>query len=127
MKSPLTDAQIKKLVIKEIHNLDKKLPETDKSFETAKILLSSVFLGTNVKRISKVMEIPIKQVKMREDNLRKNNVWIGEKVAGSEWFEKNGGVAFWLDTLVADGLVKRSPEEPKSKARAKFEKDMEKK
>jgi hypothetical protein len=45
-------------------------------------------------------------VTKRANNLRKNKLWVGSKLRYDWWNEDGSGwVAFWLDNLIADGLI----------------------
>jgi CRP-like cAMP-binding protein len=100
----------KKLTLKtlkdEIAHFDPKLKEGEHGYTTYLILLASVVVGPNIKKIAKFTQIPREEVQKRGKNLRANGVWTRNKVA-CEWFEEHGGVAFIADSLVADGLVER--------------------
>lgn len=91
----------------EIVRLEPTITPDDPSYTTYLILLSSAIVGPNIKKIAKFAHIPRKDVRERAVNLRKNKVWVGGHVY-AEWFEKDGGIAFICDALVADGLVKRA-------------------
>lgn len=102
---------IKKITLdylkKEIYRLDPKTGEDEFGFKTALILLSSLVIGCNQKKISKFTKIPLFYIKPRAERLRSNGIWTGSKVC-ADWFTKGtGGVAFWCDVLTAEGLVKR--------------------
>ena len=97
----------KKFIEASVKKLDPKLKKNEETFKIATILLSSIQVGADPKAIAKFLDIGVKEVEKYEKNLRKSKVWQGKKVA-CEWFEKEaGGVAFWCDVLVAQGLVKR--------------------
>lgn len=92
---------------KEITRLDPNLKEGEHGYITYLILLSSIVVGPNIKKIAKFAHIPRESVRERSVNLRQNGVWKQGKVY-AEWFEKDGGIAFVCDSMVADGLLKRS-------------------
>lgn len=95
-----------------IRKLDPELSPDDHSYETYLILLASIIVGPNIKKISKFAYIPRAKVVERARRLRSNGVWVGPRVH-CEWMDKeSGGVAFIADSLVADGLVTRSTKEP---------------
>jgi hypothetical protein len=101
--------------LRRVKNIIKKfepdlLPD-DPSYETYLILLSSVVVGPNIKKISKFARIPRSRVIDRARRLRSNGVWVGPKVH-CEWMdEEAGGISFIADALVADGLVNRVTKE----------------
>jgi hypothetical protein len=97
----------KEWIIKEVHKLDPELKKTDEAFKIATIMLSALQEGANSKKIAKFLEIPEADIKKYEKNLRDNKIWIGNKTS-SNWFEKSGGIAFWMDVAVAHGYMKRT-------------------
>lgn len=109
----------KKFIEEQIKKLDPKLKKNDEVFKIATILLSGLEVGADSKAIAKFLDIDIKDVEKYEKNLRKGKVWQGKKTA-CEWFEKDGGIAFWMDVLVAQGLVERtsSKRQPTKKGKA---------
>lgn len=96
----------KKFIEAEVQKLDPNLNKSDETFKIACILLSGLEIGADPVAIAKFLDLSIKYVKKYEKNLRKNKIWQGKKTA-CEWFDKDGGVAFWCDVLVAQGLVER--------------------
>lgn len=100
----LTLKQIKR----EVKRLDSALKETDPSFDTAVILLAALQVGANDKKVSDFTGIPLGEVTKRGKRLRKNGIWK-RGVTYADWANKeSGGVAFWMDVCVADGLMSRS-------------------
>lgn len=91
---------------KEVIRLDKTIDPNSEAFKTAVILLSSAVVGPNVKKIAKFSKLPRPLISEKAKNLRKGGVWVKDKLA-VEWFDENGGIAFWADCLVADGLLER--------------------
>ena len=93
----------------EIKRLDPQLKQDDTSFVTAVIMLSAIEVGADAERIAKFSGVGLGQVMEREHRLRKNKVWVGEKTHHSGWDDKeSGGIAFWMDVCIADGLLVRS-------------------
>jgi len=92
---------------KEVKRLDPKTSdENEPAFKTALILLSALVVGANQKNIAKFTKIPQKFIAERAKRLRANGIWRGSKT-NCDWFEKSGGIAFWCDVLVAEGLIRR--------------------
>lgn len=95
----------KEQIIKEIKHLDPKLGEGEESFKIATILLTGAVVGADVKAIAKFIELPVKEVKKYEKNLRTSGVWKGLETH-CDWFNpKTGSIAFWCDVLVAQGYI----------------------
>lgn len=108
MRKNLTRAYL----IKEIRRLDSSYktvePKDDEGFKTALILLASIVVGPNIKRLATYTGLSRWDVSKRSRNLRHNRVWVRGRVHG-DWFDKkHGGVAFWADVCVADGLMNRA-------------------
>jgi len=98
----------KKFIETEVKRLDSKIKKSDETFKIATILLSALRVGADSQAIAKFLKIDKKEIEKYEKNLRKNKVWVGKKTI-CEWFEKDkGGVAFWCDVLVAQGLLKKT-------------------
>lgn len=93
---------------KEIRRMDPNLKPTDESFDTAVILLASTIVGPNVLSVSRYTGIATPEVAKRAKNFRESKVWSGKKVRAGEWFDKDGGIAFWLDVSVGDGMLRRT-------------------
>jgi len=93
----------------EIKRLDPNLKEDDEGYLHALLLLSSLQVGTSIKKLAEFTHLDIGFVKKAVRLLRKSGVFVGRKISASEWFEeKTGGIAFWLDVGVAGGLIVRS-------------------
>jgi len=80
------------------------------AFESACVLVASSVLGSDEHEIAKVLAYDPKQVREWANNLRTNCLWLSDgQVLIDHWFDETSGVVgFMLDTLVAQGLVKRS-------------------
>lgn len=105
MKNNVTLEQIKK----EVKALDPDL-EKGETFNIALILMSSCIVGPNIQRLSKFTRFPRSYIAKFSRRLRENRVWVKGKIQ-CEWFEKEaGGIAFWMDVMVAQGIVTRCKE-----------------
>lgn len=78
-----------------------------KSFKAGMVLFGSAVYGTNVYRISKWSGIPEKFIRKLEPVLQSNGIWKDGEVYADWMDEKNGGLAFILDTFAAVGMVER--------------------
>lgn len=93
---------------KEVVRLDPKLDRDDPCFKTGVMLLASLLVGANADRVAKFCRYSRDFVRPRARRARKNGIWRYDAVDSDEWFEKNlGGVAFWMDVMVAEGEMKR--------------------
>jgi hypothetical protein len=82
--------------------------EADHTFKTYMIMLSALVVGANAQKVSKFTEYPMSFVKPIAKNLKKNKIWYKGKTTAT-WFsdKKYGGTEFIVDSLVANGLVKK--------------------
>jgi hypothetical protein len=95
-----------KWIEKEVIRMDPTIVVGSESFKTAVILMTSCKVGPNVKEIAKFTHYTRDEVTKRANNLRKNKLWVGSKLRYDWWNEDGSGwVAFWLDNLIADGLI----------------------
>lgn len=80
------------------------------AFETACVLVASSVLGSDEHEIAKVLAYDPNRVAEWASNLRANGLWLNHgQVLIDHWFDETSGVVgFMLDSLVAQGLVKRS-------------------
>lgn len=98
----------RKKIMRIVRSMDKKIDVTSEEFWIACILLDAALLGANSKLIAKDLELPLKFVESYETRLRESKTWVGSKTH-CEWLDKeNGGIAFWCDVLVAQGLIQKA-------------------
>lgn len=91
-----------------LKDYDKNLKAGTKQYNASLVLLSSAFIGTNEKEIAAFTKVPMEQIKEFAKNLRAQKVWHKGKLYHSGWDdEKNGGIAFAMDSCVALGWLER--------------------
>lgn len=96
------------VITKEVHRLDPQLKESEDSFKTAVLMLSALSVGTEVDALVKFTRLPESFVAERVGRLKAGGVFKGDEIH-VDWFdEENGGIAFWMDVAVAQGLVERT-------------------
>jgi hypothetical protein len=78
--------------------------ETNPCYIPGMVLLSSLVCGPNADKIAKFIKKPRSIVRQFGKVIRTNGIWKHDKVC-CEWFDKNGGIAFHCDILVAAGLA----------------------
>jgi hypothetical protein len=100
---------------REIRKMDPALNESDGVFKSATILLSALQVGTSVRALSKFTGLPAALVKERVVRLRASNVFRRDGKIRAGWFDKDGAMDFWLDCLVAEGMMQRGSQ-PAAKA-----------
>lgn len=92
----------------ELKTMDPGLEPGTPMHDTAMILLASLVVGPSVEKVAAFLGLPRPEVLKRATRLRANGVWRGGKVR-ADWFDdKSGGVAFWCDCAVAEGLLVRA-------------------
>lgn len=92
----------------EVLRMDDKLSEADVSFMAAVCLLSGLVVGARSVAVARFTGYPMGLVKEFSGRLRSANVWTANGGTRAEWFdEKHGGIAFWCDVAVAQGLLTR--------------------
>ena len=90
----------------EVQSLDPSLKEEDDAFKTATVMLAGLVVGPNINAVAKFTNLPRVFVRLRAAALRANGIWKAGQTHAA-WFGKNGGMAFWMDVNVAEGLMKR--------------------
>lgn len=91
----------------EVRRMDKDLTETESAFRTAVIMLAALSVGQNINKLAAFTKLPKEFVRERAAALRANGIWQNGKT-NAEWFEENGGIAFWMDVACAEGLLQRT-------------------
>lgn len=91
---------------KEVARLDPSIKENSATFKTAVMLLSALQVGANEEKVMAFTGFSKSFVTSRARRLRKSGIWDGDKTA-CEWFGEDGGIAFWADVCVAEGLLQR--------------------
>ena len=92
---------------KMVKKIDPKIETTDEGYKPAVVLLSAVFIGADAKKVAAFTKLPLKLIQKFEKNLRESKVWVGNKTFCDWENEEDGGIAFWCDVLVAQGMIKR--------------------
>ena len=92
----------------EVRALAPALSERDQAFTTALILLSALVVGPNDQAVADFTGLSLSTVQKRTRNLRAGGLWGHDGKIHADWFdEETGGISFWLDVAVADGLMVR--------------------
>lgn len=94
----------------ELHRMDRGQSEDEETFKAGVVLIASLRVGPNIRKLAKFTGYPYALIAKFAHNLRKSRVWRGGRVYAN-WFEKDGGVDFALDTGVAVGWMTRTPNE----------------
>lgn len=92
-----------------VEGLDPNLDPNLDTFRSALLLLSSAVVGPDEAKVAAFTGLPAAFVAERAERLRASGVWTGEgKIAADWWDEETGGIAFWIDVNVAEGLMERA-------------------
>jgi hypothetical protein len=91
-----------------VKSMDPKLSETDSAFAAAMVLIAATQVGTKADSIAKRTGLKREVVRAYNRRLREQGIFTkGGKIA-CDWFDKEtGGVSFWCDVSVAEGLMSR--------------------
>ena len=88
--------------------VEPEIDQDSEDFQATLTLLASTRVGPNIKKIVTVTGVPTRMVSAFAANLRKNGVWKNGKIYANWADEKDGGIEFILDCLVARGLMDRA-------------------
>lgn len=95
-------------VAKEILRMDANLSRDSDEFRAALILMSALQVGTTISALVTFTGLPRKSVSWIVANIRRNGIFTRRgQIRGAEWFEKDGGTAFWMDCCCALGWLKK--------------------
>jgi hypothetical protein len=100
---------------RDIWNMDETLAEDSYTFQAAMVLLASELVGPYSDRIATFVGYPPGLVQVIAVRLQEAKIWENDEVHCERWFDpKQGGLAFLLDVMVAEGkLLRRWSEEQK--------------
>ena len=91
-----------------VKKLDPKLSTTDDAFKWACVLVAAADVGTDPRKLAKRLDWPLSEAQDAAAQCRKVGLFNRGKVIHGGWFDKeSGGVAFWMDVMVARGLLER--------------------
>lgn len=104
MKKKLTLSVLKS----EIKRIDLDLEKDEMTYNAAIVLLSSLVVGANIKKIAKFAHLPRKLVSTFASRLWESGVWDGSNVV-CDWFEEGvGGMNFLCDVVDKGSGVERA-------------------
>jgi hypothetical protein len=116
MKPQAKTADLEKLKAA-IHASDPNITEDAEAFQAALVLLAAADMdSTSVAPLTAATGVPYALVRKFVRNLKLNGVFRGGKIHHSGWDdEQHGGIAFWMDVCVAEGLMIRSVDRTEAK------------
>lgn len=94
---------------REIKAMDGNLSPDDEGFKVAVVMLSSVLNEMKTaKELAAFTRYPLRFVQTTLRNLRVNGLgWQKDGTfVNSGWTGENGGLAFWMDVMVGEGLLR---------------------
>lgn len=95
-------------VRKELKRMDPNLSPDDESYRYALVMLTACQVGPNADKIARRARMPRSEARTLTAACRRTGIFKGTRVAGGHWFKKGGGMDFWLDVCVAQGLMVRT-------------------
>jgi hypothetical protein len=100
---------------RDIWNLEETLAEDSYTFQAAMVLLASELVGPYSDRVATFVGRPPSLVQVIAARLQEAKIWENDEVRCERWFDpKQGGSAFLLDVMVAEGeFIRRWSEEKK--------------
>lgn len=90
-----------------VKKLDPNLDENSTGFNAAMVLIGASQVGTNADAIAKRTGLPRRKVREITGRCRDGGLFKNGKIVHGGWFDKDGGIAFWLDVCVAEGMMRR--------------------
>ena len=91
----------------DVQSLDPALDRDDEAFKVAVVLLAALQVGADVERVAEFTQFDREWLEGVAANLTASGIWQDGHTACS-WFEEGGGIEFWIDVLVGQGLVEKS-------------------
>jgi hypothetical protein len=91
-------------------NLDLAIGEQPELYNTALVVLSAPFCGPNANNLAAFTGLPSSFIVPIRRRMIQAELWTDTDVHCDGWFERNGVLSlqcFWLDVMVARGLVLR--------------------
>lgn len=88
--------------------MDPNLDKSDETYKVALAMLSAAVVGPSDTAICEFTGVSPEWWLPYADNLRKNGVFTAEGRVAANWMDpETGGIAFWIDVNVAQGLMER--------------------
>jgi hypothetical protein len=97
---------VREKCLKEIKRLDSKIKNPEEC-HSAIFLLTASQVGPKLRAITKESGLAPAQVRQFFARAKQQKIFRNGKIA-CEWFDENGGIAFWADTLVIDEMLARA-------------------
>jgi hypothetical protein len=98
-------------------DLDIAIQEQPEFYNTALVLLSAPICGPDPARLAKFTGLPYSFIAPIRRRMMQAELWTDAEVHCEEWYAADGVLRtryFWLDVLVAEGLVTRAWDEAES-------------
>jgi hypothetical protein len=89
----------------EVRRMDPKV--NGRALKAGVIMLAALQEGTSFERLVEFTGFPRRTVFEFVKRLRMNGVFTDDGRVAAAWFDKDGGIAFWMDVNVALGFIKR--------------------
>ena len=90
-----------------VKELDGNLEPDSDTFKSAVLMLVVAKMGDNADAIIRFTKFPRPFVSKRLQRMREQGI-LKDGLVSSDWFdEEHGGIAFWCDVAVVEGLLRR--------------------
>ncbi len=90
-----------------VNEMDPFLKRNSKTFRNAVMLIASTQYGPTQPKLCRLTGYSPMIVKRFLERARAGGILKDGKILHSGWFDKSGGIAFWCDVAVIEGLAKR--------------------
>lgn len=100
-KYPFTIDEIKN----HVRQLDETVSEERIEFKAATVLLSALQVGQDVRTLAIFTGYEMDLIQVFAHRLRIGGVWLKDGQFNCDWEGEDGGVALWMDAMVATGYM----------------------
>ena len=92
-----------------VREMDPNVREED--VQVGGLLIASAVIGNDEQALAVFTGYEPDFIATCGRRLRDNGVWVGDELCVDWWDEETGGVAFWMDVCIAQGLMRRARRE----------------
>ena len=96
------------LLTSELRKMDPQLDMNDEAAKAALVMLAATQIGQSQTKLAKATGVHRTLVAKFAHNLKKSGIWKNGQTHANWCDKKEGGIAFWCDVLVAQGMMQRA-------------------